>query len=151
MRAAVGTLTVADAAVIGSIKKNPAQFYANIHTAEFPGGAVRGQFHKTSPFDLRSLVLRLNNTLKANAEPPRRSRCQAARSSATLRPGEAELEADLASSATRPPGAASLPHRRHVHQAAAGANGSVVADVFGALPASFSGVAGKVHRGHATS
>ena len=45
--------TVADAAVIESIKKNPGKFYANIHTAEFPGGAVRGQFHKTKAFDVK--------------------------------------------------------------------------------------------------
>jgi hypothetical protein len=26
-----------------SIRKNPAKFYVNVHTADFPGGAVRGQ------------------------------------------------------------------------------------------------------------
>ncbi|MEK6229522.1 MAG: CHRD domain-containing protein, partial [Actinomycetota bacterium] len=26
-----------------AIRKNPAKFYVNVHTADFPGGAVRGQ------------------------------------------------------------------------------------------------------------
>lgn len=34
--------TVADA-LIDEIQRNPAGFYVNVHTAEFPNGAVRGQ------------------------------------------------------------------------------------------------------------
>jgi hypothetical protein len=26
-----------------AIRKNPSKFYVNVHTAAFPGGAVRGQ------------------------------------------------------------------------------------------------------------
>jgi hypothetical protein len=33
----------ADAAVIQGIMQNPANYYVNVHTAEFPKGAVRGQ------------------------------------------------------------------------------------------------------------
>ena len=29
--------------VLRAIKTNPDQFYVNVHTADFPGGAVRGQ------------------------------------------------------------------------------------------------------------
>ena len=56
LRAGVGTVTVADPAIIESLKKNPQAFYANIHTAEFPGGAVRGQFQKTKPFNVESVL-----------------------------------------------------------------------------------------------
>lgn len=33
----------ADAALVREIADNPASFYANVHTSQFPGGAVRGQ------------------------------------------------------------------------------------------------------------
>ncbi|MEV0319958.1 CHRD domain-containing protein [Streptomyces sp. NPDC050658] len=49
-----GTVKVDDAALLDQLKNNPNSFYANLHTAEFPGGAVRGQLHKvTAPVDFR--------------------------------------------------------------------------------------------------
>jgi CHRD domain len=36
----------ADAAVIQEIMQNPANYYVNVHNAEFPQGAVRGQLSK---------------------------------------------------------------------------------------------------------
>ncbi|WP_372345173.1 CHRD domain-containing protein [Streptomyces sp. KL116D] len=46
-----GTVTVKDSALLGRLKADPGAFYANLHTAEFPGGAVRGQLHRvTTPF-----------------------------------------------------------------------------------------------------
>jgi len=38
-----GTVKVKDADLLRSIKAHPEQFYFNLHTAEFPGGAVRGE------------------------------------------------------------------------------------------------------------
>jgi hypothetical protein len=38
--------TTAPAAVANAIVKNPAGYYVNIHTAKFPGGAIRGQLEK---------------------------------------------------------------------------------------------------------
>ncbi|MCM2393952.1 CHRD domain-containing protein [Streptomyces albipurpureus] len=49
-----GTVKVKDRAVLDAFKANPRGFYANLHTARFPGGAVRGQFHRVTsafPFD----------------------------------------------------------------------------------------------------
>ncbi|MFD0419079.1 CHRD domain-containing protein [Streptomyces sp. NPDC127108] len=43
-----GTVKVTDAALLKQLKANPNGFYANLHTAEFPGGAVRGQLHKVT-------------------------------------------------------------------------------------------------------
>ncbi|MGW6270014.1 CHRD domain-containing protein [Streptomyces sp. NPDC055060] len=40
-----GTVKVEDAALLKRLKADPNSFYANLHTAEFPGGAVRGQLH----------------------------------------------------------------------------------------------------------
>lgn len=49
-----GTVKVKDAALLKRLKNDPGSFYANLHTAEFPGGAVRGQLHKvTTSFDFR--------------------------------------------------------------------------------------------------
>ncbi|MGP4044820.1 CHRD domain-containing protein [Streptomyces sp. 2A115] len=53
-RTVTGTVKVQDAALLGQLKADPGSFYANLHSAEFPGGAVRGQLHKvTTSFDFR--------------------------------------------------------------------------------------------------
>jgi len=50
----VGQVKVADAALLSRLKADPGAFYANLHTAEFPGGAVRGQLHNVATaFDFR--------------------------------------------------------------------------------------------------
>lgn len=56
-RTVTGTVKVEDAALLDQLKSNPGGFYANLHTAEFPGGAVRGQLHKvTTDFDFRNAL-----------------------------------------------------------------------------------------------
>ena len=37
-----------DPAVAQAILKNPHRYYANVHTTQFPGGAIRGQLHRKS-------------------------------------------------------------------------------------------------------
>jgi hypothetical protein len=37
-----------DADLVNAIKANPDQFYANIHTVEFPAGAVRARLSPAS-------------------------------------------------------------------------------------------------------
>ncbi|GLF97475.1 CHRD domain-containing protein [Streptomyces yaizuensis] len=46
--AVTGTVKVKDKAVLEEFVKNPNGFYANLHTARFPGGAVRAQFHRVT-------------------------------------------------------------------------------------------------------
>jgi hypothetical protein len=36
----------AKAAAISEIASQPGSFYVNVHTSDFPGGAIRGQLHK---------------------------------------------------------------------------------------------------------
>ncbi|MGW3939631.1 CHRD domain-containing protein [Streptomyces phaeochromogenes] len=43
-----GTVTVNDQDLLEGIKANAENWYFNVHTAEFPGGAVRGQAYKLS-------------------------------------------------------------------------------------------------------
>src|SRR5436305_4960581 len=54
---AAGVLTVSDPAIADAIRANPAGFYLNLHTKEFPGGAVRGQLTRLDhPADLLGLL-----------------------------------------------------------------------------------------------
>ncbi|WP_369171603.1 CHRD domain-containing protein [Streptomyces sp. R28] len=57
-RRLAGTVTVKDPALLNALKTEPSSFYANLHTAEFPGGAVRGQLHKVTvaEFDFRDAL-----------------------------------------------------------------------------------------------
>jgi hypothetical protein len=57
-RTVTGTVEVKDAALLDALKNDPASFYANLHTAEFPGGALRGQLHKVTvaAFDFRDAL-----------------------------------------------------------------------------------------------
>ena len=53
-----GTVTVKDRTLLNALKADPSSFYANLHTAQFPGGAVRGQLHKVTvaEFDFRDAL-----------------------------------------------------------------------------------------------
>jgi hypothetical protein len=53
----IGTVTVTDANLLANITSHPEQFYVNLHTKDFPGGALRGQLHALPvQVDLRSAI-----------------------------------------------------------------------------------------------
>ncbi|MER5460738.1 CHRD domain-containing protein [Streptomyces sp. NPDC002668] len=56
VHSAAGQVAITDAKLANSIRSNPSGFYVNLHSAEFPGGAVRGQLkplHKNvNPLDI---------------------------------------------------------------------------------------------------
>jgi hypothetical protein len=53
---AAGVVTVTDPSLVAAITSHPADFYLNLHTADFPAGAVRGQLapaaRDRAPLDL---------------------------------------------------------------------------------------------------
>ena len=109
---ASGCATVARA-LVGSILARPASFYANVHTGEFPGGAIRGQLTGTSAESFGWVVaVDLKGTTEPNATGSAvvRIRKDAGQVCYRLR----------AANVTLPTVAA------HIHRGAAGANGPVV-------------------------
>ena len=59
----------ASRSLLGAILADPASFYVNVHTSEFPGGAIRGQLTGTSTAAFgRILALDLKGTSEPNAK-----------------------------------------------------------------------------------
>jgi hypothetical protein len=133
--AAHGCVT-ADAALIDSIRGNPAGFYVNLHNAEFPAGAIRGQLH---PFPV---------------VPRDHSRLEATLLGANEVPGPGDPDgsgrAGVDAFGSRVCWAVSwtgiaTPTRGHIHQGAAGVAGPIVVPFFEApagLPATLDSVSG---------
>jgi hypothetical protein len=141
LTAAAGCLTVADAALLASIVATPEAFYVNLHTAEFPGGAVRAQLHRlTHLVDLRSFVTgRLLAIGTGRQEVPGPGdpdgSLLAAVSAAGTQVRFAEAWQNIAT-----------PVAGHIHAGARGVGGPVVVPFFGgALPPSLFAVAGAVN------
>ncbi|MGP3989692.1 CHRD domain-containing protein [Streptomyces sp. 3N207] len=52
-----GKVTVKDTYLLDALRSDPNGFYFNLHTGEFPGGAVRGQVHKlTTKADMNRML-----------------------------------------------------------------------------------------------
>lgn len=140
LNAAVGSVRIADKALLDAIKADPTGFYANLHTADFPGGAVRGQLHTvTNPVDLNS-VLRLgpfSALLDGDQEVPAGD--LDGQATAYVRVQNQKVDFAVRWSGIAPP------NNMHLHEAPAGVNGAVAVPFFPeatALPPSFTGVAG---------
>jgi hypothetical protein len=99
--------------LVKAILAAPASFYANVHTAEFPGGAIRGQLAGTSTASFGTVM---NLELKGTSEPN-------ATGTAVLRilkDSSTVCYRLHAANVTLPTVAA------HIHKGAAGTNGPVV-------------------------
>jgi hypothetical protein len=151
-RAATGSVAVTDQALLDRIKNAPERWYFNLHTAEFPGGAVRGQLTKVDqPVDLNAVLKtgKPQGTLTADAGPgqevPNKENKKIADPDGAavtmIRPWGNCVDYAFRWTGTAPPTLG------HVHKAPAGTNGDVVAPLFAAdkgLPQSITGLAGTV-------
>jgi hypothetical protein len=132
--AAHGCVT-ADAGLISTIREGSDGFYVNIHTADFPAGAIRGQLHPfpVVPREQRQLSASLSG---ANEVPP-------ADPDGSGRAG-VDAHGDQVCW-TVSWSAIATPTRAHIHQAPAGVNGPIVVPFFEApagLPATLDSVSG---------
>jgi CHRD domain len=114
---AVAGCAPADPAVADAIAADPRGYYVNIHTGDFPGGAIRGQLHPADDLDLDvpdQLTARL---LGGNEVPPADpdGRGSAFVDTGRTRVCFALLWADIGA-----------PIFAHIHSGVAGVNGPVV-------------------------
>lgn len=151
-RAATGSVAVDDQGLLDRIRNAPERWYFNLHTAEFPGGAVRGQLARVDhPVDLNAVLKtgKPEGTLTADAQPgqevPNNENKKIAdpdgAAVTAIRPWGNCVDYAFRWTGTAPPTLG------HVHKAPAGANGDVVAPLFAAdqgLPQSITGLAGTV-------
>lgn len=147
LSAVKGSVTVNDAALLNRIRNNPAGWYANLHTGEFPGGAVRAQLHRIKPVHLDTvLATGSRSTLTAIADG--RQEVPAPGTKVGDKNGKAVwlvwVKGTKVHFATVWKNIAQ-PTLAHIHKAPKGKNGPVVVDFFSApsgLPAGVNGIAG---------
>ncbi|MBN6056541.1 CHRD domain-containing protein, partial [Nonomuraea sp. RK-328] len=147
LHAVKGAVLVKDVALLGRIVTNPGNWYANLHNAEFGGGAVRAQLHRIRPVELESVLAHgFGATLTTRADG--RQEVPAPGMKVGDHDGRAgwlvQPDGDRVwfASAWRGIGA---PVGAHIHRAPKGRNGPVVVPFFAAdkgLPAGVNGVAG---------
>ncbi|MFB4312581.1 CHRD domain-containing protein [Actinomadura sp. 21ATH] len=157
-RAVAGSVRVTDRTALAQLKKNPVDFYAGLHTGEFPGGAVRGQFQKLNrPADL-------NGIMNGAASPTLQSLSDGAQE-VPNKEGKATGDPDGRATAFARSHDAMVswsftwtgigaPTTGHVHRGPEGANGPIAADLFsapGGLPAGVTGLAGMTQVGPAAA
>jgi len=144
--AVTGSVTVTDQALLTSLTTNPGQFYANLHTGEFPGGAVRAQFRKLNhavdlerALDFGKLVAVGSGKQEVPVAGGPATGDADGRSVGFVWAKGSRVDFALRWSEIAPPTLG------HLHQGKAGVNGAVVVPLFNAaagLPASITGVAG---------
>jgi CHRD domain len=147
LHAVKGTVLVNDHDLLGRIVNNPGNWYANLHNAEFGGGAVRAQLYRVRAVALDSVLAHgFGTTLTTQADgrqevpaPGARAGDHNGRAGWLVQPEGGRMWFAAAWKQIGAPVAA------HVHRAPKGRNGPVVVPFFSAekgLPPSVTGVAG---------
>jgi hypothetical protein len=132
VHSATGQVAITDAELATRIRTNPSGFYVNLHSAQFPGGAVRGQLKPLHNNDINPLDIIKGGELRA------------------LSNGDQEVPKNDASKVGDPDGHAvtflnpkgtnvdysfawvdiKSPAKGHIHEGVFGKNGDVVFDFF---------------------
>ncbi|GAA2377456.1 CHRD domain-containing protein [Nonomuraea africana] len=147
---AVAGVARADSGLLKSIAKNPKNWYANLHTAEFPDGAVRAQLRRVPKVDLDSLLdvgAKTAFSAVANAEQEVREPGKKVGDKSGVAVWLVWLKGTKVHFATLWQGIGA-PTNAHLHRGKKGKNGPVAVDFFaasGGLPAGVTGVAGSVN------
>ncbi|PYQ26363.1 MAG: hypothetical protein DMF56_24735 [Acidobacteria bacterium] len=110
-----GTFPI-NASVAQRMLQNPANFYVNVHTVQFPGGAIRGQLAYVSGGPITyAAELRPSNEV-----PPAASSTAVGGAFVTFDPANATLAWEVNTSGI------AVPLLSHIHRGAAGTNGPVI-------------------------
>ena len=128
----------ADPALVAAIARHPSAYYTNIHTPDFPAGAVRGQLHRGGrdlgvPRQLRARLLGANEVPPADLDGRGRAFVRARGNTVCFEVRWRNLAPVVAA---------------HIHVGARGVNGPVVVPFFGdpagppVFPAEVSGADG---------
>jgi hypothetical protein len=138
---AIAGCVTADATLLQTIVAKPTGFYVNLHTADFPAGATRGQLHTLRlPVSLTLFVLqrgRFNEALSGANEVPAADPDGAAVATTSL---NSDTGAVRFSEAWRNLGPVVA---SHIHSGVVGVSGPIVVPFFGgALPAGTFAIAG---------
>jgi hypothetical protein len=127
--------------LVRAIKQHPADYYVNIHNADFPAGAVRGQLHRGAP-DLDHLDANLRARLLGKREIPGPGDTDGS-GLALVRAKGTRICFVLSWRNIASPTAA------HIHAGRKDVAGPIVVnflhDITGSLPSTFSAVDGCVH------
>lgn len=144
VRGVTGTVRAGDD-LVQALLADPGGFYANLHDAAHPKGAVRGQFHRLSrPVDLLGVLhggdqATLSSQADGGQEVPANRGDADGRAVWWLRPAGSSIAYTVSWSGLGRVSAG------HLHKGAPGRNGAVVARLFTAplgLPENLTGVAG---------
>jgi len=118
---ASGCVSNVATALINTIAANPAGYYVNVHTSDFPAGAVRGQLVVTTAPTVLRTSLSGANEVDSQGAANKGSATDSGSATVTVDAGLNRICYTIAVTGVTLPAAAA-----HIHVGAAGANGNVV-------------------------
>ncbi|MGJ6960576.1 CHRD domain-containing protein [Streptosporangium sp. G11] len=145
---AVAGISRAGADLLADIAKSPKKWYANLHTGEFPGGAVRAQLKRVPKIDLVTVLdtdAKTTFTALANATQEVREPGKKVGDQQGVAVWLVWVKGRKVHWATLWHGLTAQPANGHLHRGKKGVNGPVAVDFFaapGGLPKGITGASG---------